>query len=448
MTEHILLTTIGAGKLYDETTYTLGGETSDQTRFFSDALLRFLHNSQRVTRVVVLLTEGASKGVNWEGSEGNNGLQGVLEEYKRELNHDLEVVSTSDEPIPNGLSEDEIWAIFDRISGLVGEGSRLTLDLTHGFRSLPLIMLLTVAYLRSAKNITINAVYYGAYDATSRSSRQTPSVILDDTPKPPAPALDLAPFLTLFEWVTAVDAFERTGNLRQIADLMRDRQDSLFKNLQDKSKLPTRFKSVASTMQKLSEALMLGRLKDIAEVCEQLGTQLGEQEATARQWLVPLTAQIIRIQEDFKALVPKSERPNDLLLAQFNLVKWYIDHEHFMQAGLLLREWFVTWYANQDKGGIDWTKLTTDKEERGKVEQRLSSLIQVLLVENTSSNLSLKLNLSYGGIAIDIVETWNMLTNLRNDLGHVGHRADQLDVNRIREQLKKLVEQLQPLANG
>gem|GEM_PF-772225 len=431
MNKHILITTVGAGdRIYDETVYSFDGHKTSKTRFFSRSLLEYLTDVQPIDQVVVLLTGLAKIGKNWNGDteKGIPGLKDTLRQFGND-HHQLKIVTTADDPIPDGITESEVWALFNRISSLVDDGCLLTLDLTHGFRSLPLIMLLTVAYLRSAKNITINAVYYGAYAAGNIES---------------SPALDLTPFLTLFDWVTAVDAFEETGDLGAIADLMRNRQDSLFKSpLPDKSKLPSRFKSIAQTMTGLSESLLLGRLSDIIEPLKKLNEQIGQQEENAKQWLAPLTAQINRISASFEGLIPSTETSKDYLLAQFNLIKWYVEHGHILNAGLLLREWFVTWYMCQSKSTLDWRTMTTNTEEREKAEHRINILVNALRNEVQQSNLKFSANAN--DEAINIVDVWDMLSGLRNDLGHFGHRPNPLDTKKTKDHLDLLIKTFEPL---
>jgi len=53
--------------------------------------------------------------------------------------------------IPDGKDEDELWKIFSIIVDEVQPGDEILFDITHGFRSLPFIAFLTVAYLKEVK---------------------------------------------------------------------------------------------------------------------------------------------------------------------------------------------------------------------------------------------------------------------------------------------------------
>ena len=55
--------------------------------------------------------------------------------------------------------------IFNIIEQNIPTSSELLLDITHGFRSLPMLGFLAVAYLRAAKAIALTHLVYGALEA-------------------------------------------------------------------------------------------------------------------------------------------------------------------------------------------------------------------------------------------------------------------------------------------
>jgi len=68
------------------------------------------------------------------------------EDLKQELQEKgyLEPVGVD---IPAGQSKEELWEIFNTLVDAVQEGDMVAFDITHSFRSLPLISFLSVAYL-------------------------------------------------------------------------------------------------------------------------------------------------------------------------------------------------------------------------------------------------------------------------------------------------------------
>ncbi len=46
----------------------------------------------------------------------------------------------------------------------VGQGDQVDLDITHGFRHLPMLTLLSALHLRKVRSAKIAHIWYGAYD--------------------------------------------------------------------------------------------------------------------------------------------------------------------------------------------------------------------------------------------------------------------------------------------
>jgi len=99
--------------------------------------------------------------------------------------------------IPDGKNEAEYWKMFNKIEQEIPPGAELVLDITHGFRSLPILALLVVSFLRAAKQVQVKHVLYGAYDASHNGS---------------TPVFDLTPFLTMLDWASATERFLEIGD--------------------------------------------------------------------------------------------------------------------------------------------------------------------------------------------------------------------------------------------
>ena len=67
---------------------------------------------------------------------------------------------------------------------------------------------LFAAYLKAAKNVTIDAIYYGALELGNSETGI------------PAPVIDLSEFVSMIDWLTATDQFIKTGNGKSLANLL------------------------------------------------------------------------------------------------------------------------------------------------------------------------------------------------------------------------------------
>ena len=79
----------------------------------------------------------------------------------------------------------------------MAEGDQIILDVTHGFRSLPMLIFVVAAYLRQMKYVVLERVVYGAYEAKDENYN--------------APVFDLTLMVELMDWFHGLDSFHVTG---------------------------------------------------------------------------------------------------------------------------------------------------------------------------------------------------------------------------------------------
>jgi CRISPR-associated DxTHG motif protein len=128
------------GKYPKETIYSYGDNTY-KGKVFAEALHQFCQYDS----MLVCVTEEA-KATSWPVLEalGDSRIKAV--------------------EIPTGKTTEEMWDTFKNVTNYVDEGDRVIFDITHGLRSLPFLVFLFAAYLKSAKNVEIQAIYYGAFE--------------------------------------------------------------------------------------------------------------------------------------------------------------------------------------------------------------------------------------------------------------------------------------------
>ncbi len=118
---------------YQATTYYYRGQER-LTRFFPTALAQFFAPEA----IHICVTPTVQQHAN---------LQALRSELQTLGVDCLEV------PIPEGHSEADLWEIFDRLTSLVETGETVIFDVTHSFRSLPMLAFLAVAYLKAARQL-------------------------------------------------------------------------------------------------------------------------------------------------------------------------------------------------------------------------------------------------------------------------------------------------------
>ncbi|MBW2153802.1 MAG: TIGR02221 family CRISPR-associated protein [Deltaproteobacteria bacterium] len=107
--------------------------------------------------------------------------------------------------VEEDMSAENQWKWFEQILEHIEPGAELTVDLTHGYRSLPIIISTAINFLQKARNIRLNAVYYGVYDKQR---------VLGFTP-----IIDMKDFYIINEWAEAVSRLVEDADARKMADL-------------------------------------------------------------------------------------------------------------------------------------------------------------------------------------------------------------------------------------
>lgn len=106
--------------------------------------------------------------------------------------------------IPYGRDDDEQRGILRAIADAIPTG-RAVLDLTHGFRHLAALGLLSAFFLERMAKLDVAGLYYGALDMTQNGI--TPVVRLDG-------------LIAIQRWIDALDRFDQSGDYGVFAPLL------------------------------------------------------------------------------------------------------------------------------------------------------------------------------------------------------------------------------------
>jgi len=98
--------------------------------------------------------------------------------------------------IPYGKTALEQIEIMEIIEQYIPKKAKVSLDITHGFRHLPMLGLISAQYLRRIKNVDIHSIYYGMFD---------PDLGLGEV-------YNLKGLLQLDDWVYALSQFDKDGD--------------------------------------------------------------------------------------------------------------------------------------------------------------------------------------------------------------------------------------------
>ncbi len=369
------------GGEYIETVYTLRGFPEVRTPFIQEALSRWFPGED-----LLLLATPTTLQKTWPRLEAR-GLKADLQE------------------IPEGRSEAELWAIYQRLAEAIPPGKGVVLDVTHGLRSLPMVGLAALAFLRAARRVEVRHILYGAFEA--RDGDKTP-------------VFDLLPLLSLLDWAVAARRFLDTGDARGMAALAKVR---------GRRPLNPTLNQAVKDLEALSTALAGNRALEAMKLAKvALGNLKRAGEALDPEHR-PLDLLLPSLRETLEPLVPKAETPKAQLLALWGQVKWYWDREQWEKAVGLAREWLVGYYLwRQGKEG----DIFQDNSLRQEAEEALNELL------NRKDPLDPE--------AEALRSAWGKTAPLRNDLLHFGFRNSPTRPQALEKDAPTLLQEVEGLA--
>ena len=169
-----------------------------ETPFIQEAILKYLIDIKGFKITPKVFLTGLAK-VNWEKKQG----------LKEGLNKIDSTFESSAVEIPDGKSKEELLMIFLKVYEHLNDGDEVYFDITHGFRSLPMLTMVFLNYAKFLKSISVKAIYYGAFDAKQAIDNQNW-----------APVWNLTYFSTIQDWTNAANQFLQTGNGLFLSDLI------------------------------------------------------------------------------------------------------------------------------------------------------------------------------------------------------------------------------------
>lgn len=333
--------------------------------------------------------------------------------------------------VPAVEAPEQLWQVFARIDEQIGDGDTIVFDITHSYRSLPLLAMLVLSYLRVVRDFHLEALVYAPYKEYNDS-----------------PVYDLRPFVSLLEWTNATHLFMKTGDA-----------DDLTTQLEQSEGRPLGFEP--DLLRRAAAALRLHRPDEARRLSWKLVDRLRSVDPTALNAdLRPFGTLAKRLQMSFEAITPEPPSQDDLeqqLQQELALIRWNAELEQWAAAVTVAREWLVSlvcWHAGwtavvsgvgrwRTKGCQDGARAVLNrlKEQVRAVADQLQGDMPLRVFDECALEeesicalrdclLFPKLPCAQG--AADALlrysprytwrlgKTWSAVATLRNDLNHAG----------------------------
>jgi CRISPR-associated Csx2 family protein len=403
------ISVLGTGD-YAECTYFLGdGFEKPGVRFVQEATVdAFCRDWGTEDRVLILATEKACQ-VNWldDGHKDSDCKALTRQGLQRRLSSLRLQAGVQRIPIPEGKSEAEIRRIFQTLFDVLRERDKVVFDITHSFRSIPLLVTVVLQYAKTLKGISVEGIYYGAFEVLGHPSmvRKMP---LEDRR---VPIFDLTPFSTLLDWSVAIDRFLGTGDAAAVCGLAQDAVKPILMKTKGTDETAAAVKAVAKGLDVFSRDLSTCR----GPLLSGNAAALKERIAACRNenLVAAFTPLLDRLYDEISPF--DGEEINDGIRA----ARWCLDHNLIQQGYTILQEFLVNHIARGAR--LD----PFEKTDRQIVNQAITIAVKGLPEEKWLSPAGSNPEKTARALAIldsapDLAKMFRNIADDRNDLNHAG----------------------------
>ena len=230
---------------------------SKKLRYVQEATLEYFGamNWKVEDKAVILVTDG-KKGSYIKNWKDNGQIDYKTKEIIVQSGLETELASMQlpflieKKHIKDGNSEEEIWEIFETIFNLLKLNDEIYIDITHGFRYLPMLSMVLANYGKLLKNIRVKSITYGNFESRNKETNE-------------APIIDLTSFSQLQDWTNAANLFVDHGNLDALALLTKQEVTPILAKSKGKDKTASDLRKLSETLKNISLAIKTNNSPDI-----------------------------------------------------------------------------------------------------------------------------------------------------------------------------------------
>lgn len=415
MARKVFISVLGTGS-YKECIYALGDTQYDKTRFIQKATLQMLDVKEQWTEddhIYIVMTDGSQE-KNWETRTEDGvtiiGLDDTLKDMQ--LSAPIDTIK-----IPDGNNEDEIWQIFSNIYNILDkqeDGAELYFDLTHGFRYLPMLVLVLGNYAKFLKNTIVKSITYGNYESRDKVTNI-------------APIINITPLAALQDWTNAAADYLEHGDATKLKNCADKPLITIARETKGQDQDATTLIKLSKQLYEFSNLISFNRGDEIiiGKQSEQIKALLEKADAEYIRPMGPLFKQIAKSVRNFNP-----DSPENMIEAS----RLCLDHSDFQASITLLQEGIVSMLCRKfhldvkDKGDREIATQALNKlglELQNKEYRPLSPYKETII----------KRIIDRGIISSELANQWNKITEDRNDFNHAGLRASYKDAETLRNNI-------------
>lgn len=167
----------------------------------------------------------------WESAQSETVTEALLQKFELMLSKQMGITCCL-RVISYARDESEQAELLKRLAEWLNQGDELVLDVTHGLRHLPMVMLAAAHYLEQIRKVTVQEIYYGALELSKEGE---------------TPVLSLKGLLRLLDWVQALAAHTSSGNYAVFQPLLQ--QAGISESITDSLAKAAYFERITSPVQ-------------------------------------------------------------------------------------------------------------------------------------------------------------------------------------------------------
>lgn len=441
MGRNVFISVLGTG-YYHEVKYYHGDQpTNDEMplRFIQEANIRkFCMNWTENDHAYFFVTKGGdgSREKNWKSVAQEDHQDGSYEGLSNRLSH-LELKFGYDAiDIPDGFTESEVWDIFKIVFDKIKEGDQVIFDITHAFRSLPLLVMVLINYSKFLKNIEVKHIFYGAFEKLGPAYKVKNMPIENRF----APVLDLLSVSELQDWTAAANEFIHFGNVERLTCLTSSQINPILKETKGEDAGARQLNLLSKNLPVFIKNIQTCRGRQVIDNKEGYKINAALQNAQ-KDTIKPLTPILEQLSKSMTGFSKEGNINNGL-----QAVSWCLNHGLIQQGITLLKETINTLVCNELE--LDYTH-----EENRNIIDSVFTIIRKNIDENDwtgdagqNKELTKKIIKESKMVPL-LMKEFDLVSNMRNDINHAGFKQNSITKpdrfeNILKEQLYNVLQKV------
>jgi CRISPR-associated Csx2 family protein len=430
----VFLSFLGATDYIPCTYYREHVGEAKNVRFVQQAMISLFCKQWTKNDRICIFTTNIAETKNWNDNghvrryaSECKGLKSCIEQLSLDAN-------VKNIPIPEGKDESEIWEIFQIIYNSINDNDEVIFDITHAFRSIPMLASVVLNYAKVLKKINLKGIFYGAFE-TLGNPAEVGNISLE---KRRVPILELTAFDQLTDWTIAIDRYIETGNAGMLSSLALSGVQPVLKATEGKDQSAAVIRALSRQLHIFAGTIATCRGKKIAETASDLKNTLERGDSLG------LLPQFIPIFERLKQqLQPFS---GELVPDGIQAAKWCYRHNMIQQAYTILLETLISHFAETiGENPLDM-KIRKIASQAATIYAKRKPENEWMNEASGNKDITRKF-LHFYNLKPDLVELMRNLSKDRNDINHAGYNPSPMRAEKFEKKISDILGNIKDYMN-